>query len=195
MVEAHASAIGRGRCLADAFLDEDTTMKIPIPRTVLCIALLAASASGANAQTTRAEVRAAYAEAVRTGDVMAPGDSGLKLNELYPQRYPRAPAASGRTREEVKAELAQAVREGDVVAAGELELTARELHPERYPAAQVVALGKTRAQVKAETREAIATGDMFASGEGQARLNEQYPQRYARARALLAARAPSDSMR
>jgi len=58
-----------------------------------------------------------------------------------------------------------------------------------------VALGKTRAQVKAETREAIATGDMFASGEGQARLNEQYPQRYARARALLAARAPSDTVR
>lgn len=30
-----------------------------------------------------------FQEAVRTGDLPAPGDSGLKLNELYPQRYAR----------------------------------------------------------------------------------------------------------
>ena len=61
IVEAHASAIGRGGCLADAFLDEDTTMKTPTPRIVLSIALFAAFAGNASAQATRAEVRAAYA--------------------------------------------------------------------------------------------------------------------------------------
>ena len=29
-------------------------------------------------------------EALRTGDLVAPRDSGLRLNELYPQRYARA---------------------------------------------------------------------------------------------------------
>ena len=36
---------------------------------------------------TRAEVKAELAEAIRTGDIVAEGDSGKKLNELYPNRY------------------------------------------------------------------------------------------------------------
>ena len=42
---------------------------------------------------TREQVRAELAEAIRTGDVIANGDSGLKLNELYPSRYAKARAS------------------------------------------------------------------------------------------------------
>ena len=41
---------------------------------------------------TREQVKAELAEATRTGDIIAPGESGLKLNELYPQRYEQARA-------------------------------------------------------------------------------------------------------
>ena len=38
---------------------------------------------------TRGEVRAELAEAIRTGDIMASGDSGQTLREQYPARYGR----------------------------------------------------------------------------------------------------------
>jgi hypothetical protein len=34
---------------------------------------------------------------VRTGDILATGDSGRKMNEVYPQRYAKAEAARHRT--------------------------------------------------------------------------------------------------
>ncbi len=37
---------------------------------------------------TREQVKAELAEALRTGDIVAGGDSGMKLNELFPNRYP-----------------------------------------------------------------------------------------------------------
>ena len=37
---------------------------------------------------TRAEVRAELAEAQRTGDIVADAETGRKLNELYPNRFP-----------------------------------------------------------------------------------------------------------
>lgn len=37
---------------------------------------------------TREHVKAELAEAMRTGDIFAYGDRSLKLNELYPHRYP-----------------------------------------------------------------------------------------------------------
>lgn len=36
---------------------------------------------------TREQVKAERAEAVRTGDIVADNESGLKLKQLYPQRY------------------------------------------------------------------------------------------------------------
>jgi hypothetical protein len=39
---------------------------------------------------TREQVKAELAEAQRTGDIIADGESGKKLNELYPSRYPKA---------------------------------------------------------------------------------------------------------
>lgn len=146
-------------------------------RTTTALALLAAIASTAHADpaTTRDQTKAEFLDAVRRGDVYAAGDSGMKLNELYPQRYPRTVSAAPKTRAEVKAELAEAMRDGTMVAAGEGGLALREELPQRYPAV-AVAVGRSRADVKAETREAIRTGDMFAAGEGL-KFNEEHPRR------------------
>ena len=38
---------------------------------------------------SREQVKAELAEALRTGNIMADGETGLKLNQLYPQRYNR----------------------------------------------------------------------------------------------------------
>jgi len=55
-------------------------------------------AAAAVASKTRDEVRAETLEAIRMGDVLAPGDSGLKLNERYLQRFANTarPVAHGR---------------------------------------------------------------------------------------------------
>jgi hypothetical protein len=42
---------------------------------------------------TREQVKAELAEAIRTGDIIANGETGLKLNEEFPQRYSKAHAA------------------------------------------------------------------------------------------------------
>ena len=156
-------------------------------RTTLVLLLTAATAAGAHAEPakTREQVQAERREAIRTGDVYANGDSGLKLNELYPQRYRAQAAVPSKSRAEVRAELQDAIRNGELVVAGEGQ-TLGEQFPQRYPALAVAA-GKTRDQVRAETLDAIRTGDMVAAGEGGLRLNEEYPQRYGNGRALYAA--------
>jgi hypothetical protein len=165
-----------------------------VTRTTVSLLLLAAIGTVAQAQSekTREQVKAEWADAIRTGDVLASGESGLKLNELYPRRYPRAPAAIGATRAQVKAELAEAIRTGDIIASGESGLRLNEEFPHLYPAVAALA-GKTRAQIKAETEEAIRTGDMVAAGEGELKLNQLYPQRYARELATHAADARSST--
>jgi len=154
--------------------------------------LLAAITSAAHAEApkTREQVKAELKEAIRTGDVFAGGDnSGVKLNELYPQRYPRV-ATETKTRAEVQAELAAAMRDGTLVPAGEGALTLRDEFPQRFPAV-AVAPGRTREEVVAETREAIRNGDMVPAGEGAMKLNDEFPQRYARQRALYTAQLQS----
>jgi hypothetical protein len=155
-----------------------------IARTAISLVLLAALGTTANAQSemTREQVKAELAEAIRTGDVLAPGDSGSKLNELNPQRYPHAPAGATATRAKVRAELVDAIRTGDMLAGGDRGLKLNEEFQHRYPAV-VVPPGKTRAQVKAETAEAIRTGDIVTNNELGLKLNEEFPQRYANARA------------
>ena len=161
-----------------------------IIRVIVPVALLAAFAGSAHAQSekTREQVKAELADAIRTGDVVAPGDMGLRLNELYPNRYPHAPEVASQTRARVKAELAEATRAGDIMGAGESGLKLNELFPGRFPAPVVVATGKTRAQAKAELAEAIRTGDMVAAGESGLKLNQQFPQHYARSSAIYASR-------
>ena len=157
-----------------------------IARMTVPLILLAALGTTAQAQSakTRDQVKAEWAEATRTGEVLASGDTGLKLNELYPQRFPHAPVAAAVTRAQVRADLAEAIRTGDMIAAGEGGMKLNQEFPQRYPAMIVAASGKTRAQVKSETVEAIRTGDMFAAGEGGMKLNEEFPQRYGKARGV-----------
>lgn len=143
-------------------------------------ALAAHARAHAQAPLTRAEVLAQYEQAMRTGDVLASGDSGRKLNELYPDRYPKTGTTPALTRAQIVAELQAAARSGDVLAPGDSGLKMNELYPQRYPAATAIT-GKTREQVRAETLEAIRTGDMLATGDSGLKLNEMYPQRYSKA--------------
>ena len=157
--------------------------------------LLAAIASVAHAESpkTREQVKAELQAAIRTGDVYGGGDSGLKMNEMYPQRYPRV-APQTKSRAEVQADLAAARRDGTMVAAGEGLMTLRDEFPQRYPAA-AVAPGRAREEVVAETREAIRNGDMVPAGEGGMTLSHEFPQHYARQRMQYAGQRqhPADS--
>ena len=155
---------------------------------LLLLATLGTHGAGAQSAKTREQVKAELAEAIRTGNMPASGESGLMLNELYPQRYPQRVVQAGRTREQVKVELAEAIRTGDMVAAGESGLKLNEEFPNRFPAVAVAA-GKSREQVKAETAEAIRSGDMMATGDAGLKLNELYPQRYAKERGVYTAQA------
>ncbi|HEY5580195.1 MAG TPA: DUF4148 domain-containing protein [Rhodoferax sp.] len=62
-------------------------MKTKFAATVLILASGLIAGAPAFAGVTREQVKAELAEAVRTGDIMAGEESGLKLNELYPNRY------------------------------------------------------------------------------------------------------------
>ena len=149
-----------------------------------CAVLAIATLSGiANAQEakTRAQVREELAQAQASGDIIAPGDSGLTLRQLYPNRYPSRQAAASTTRAEVVAELQEARRNGDVMT-GDTGLTEYELHPQNYPT-RVLAKGKTRDEARAELAEAIRTGQIVAAGESGLTLREEYPHRYASVKA------------
>ena len=112
------------------------------------------------APKTRADVKAELAEAIRNGDMVADGETGLTFREMAPARYATAnaqavekTAAVGKTRAEVKAELAEAIRNGDMVADGQTGLTYKQLYPGRYPQ-PALAQGKTRQDVRAELEQA-----------------------------------------
>lgn len=81
---------------------------------------------------TRAEVIAELQAATRSGDVLAAGDSGMKLNERSPRRYAAAPAIAGKTCDEVRAETLEAIRAGDILAPGDSGLKLNEMYPQRY---------------------------------------------------------------
>jgi len=116
---------------------------------------LAAEASGPK---TRAQVLTELAQAQRSGDIVAYGESGKKLNELYPSQYPAKPAVQGKTRAQVLTELVEAQRSGDIVAYGESGKKLNELYPSQYPAKPAVQ-DHTRAQVLAELAQAKRSGE------------------------------------
>jgi ribosomal protein L30E len=166
---------------------EGTIMNIT--QTLATLLVLAAFGNNANAQLTREQVKAELTEAIRSGDMPAGGESDLKLNQMFPGRYPVKPALVGKTREQVRAELAEAIRTGDMAAGGESGQKLNETNPGRYPAKPLYA-GKTREQVKAELAEAIRTGNMPAGGESGLMLYEMAPARYAKAREAIYANKP-----
>jgi hypothetical protein len=147
--------------------------------TLALAALAAGNALAADAATpkTREQVRAELLEAKRTGDIFAINESGLNLNELYPNSYPTRIASQGLSRAQVQADLVAAQRSGDIVATGESSLKLNELYPNSYPA-KAVSQGLTRAQVQADLREAQRTGDIIATGESGAKLNQLFPSGY-----------------
>ncbi len=134
------------------------------------IALILATGMLAGTQAlagvTREQVQAELAQAIRSGDMPAPGDRGQKLNELYPNRYPAKQVQASLSREQIKAELAQAIRAGEMPALGDRGQKLNELYPNRYPAKQVQA-SLTREQVKAELAQAIRDGNFMISDSGQ----------------------------
>lgn len=128
--------------------------------TLALAALAAGNAFAADAAgpKTRDQVRAELAEAQRTGDIVAQGNSGKKLNELYPSQYPAKAVVQGKTRAQVLAELVEAQRSGDIVANGESGKKLNELYPSQYPA-KAAAQGNTRAEVLAELAQAKRSGE------------------------------------
>lgn len=148
-------------------------MKTKFAAITLVLASGLIAGTPALADVAREQVKTELAEAIRTGDMLAPGNRGLRLNELYPSRYPAKQVQASLTREQVKAELAQAIRSGDMLASGEQSRKLNELYPSLYPAKQVQAT-LTREQVKAELAEAIRTGNFMISDSGQ-KCNEAHP--------------------
>jgi len=121
-----------------------------------------AFAADASAPKTRDQVRAELLQAQRTGDILAQGDSGKLLNELYPSQYPAKVVAQGKTREQVQAELVEAQRTGNIMAQGNSGKLLNEVYPSQYPA-KAVAQGATRAQVVAELEHSQHSGDDFGN--------------------------------
>jgi hypothetical protein len=114
------------------------SLKTPLA-SVMAVAVMTVAAGHAGAQApdpsapkTREQVRAELMEAQRTGDILANDDSGMKLNELYPSRYPAHPGAQGVTRAEVKSELFDAQRRGDVIVQGDAGKKLNELYPKPH---------------------------------------------------------------
>lgn len=71
------------------------------------------TATASTTGKTRDQVRAELAEAQRTGDIYASGNTGMKLNELRPDLYPAKAAVQSKTRAQVLVELVQAQRSGE----------------------------------------------------------------------------------
>jgi predicted RNase H-like HicB family nuclease len=165
-------------------LSKETVMKSRLSVVALALSSLVAghavAADTASVGKTRAEVRAELAQAVRSGDLIANGETGQRFNEIAPHLYPQPVVVGAKSRAEVKAELAEAIRTGDLIANGEIGLRFNQISPAQYAAvrAEAPAVGKTREQVKAELAEAIRTGDIVADGETGQRLNQLYPNRY-----------------
>ncbi len=144
--------------------------------TLLAGSALAADASG---PLTREQVRAQLAEAHRTGDIVVDVDTGLKLNQQYPDLFPkRAAAASTVSREQVRAELARASSRGEMVVDVDTGRTARQTWPDLYPQQPVMAQTRTRAEVRAELAEAERNGELVADVDTGVTYKQRYPQVY-----------------
>ena len=107
-------------------------MRTKFAATALIIASALIAATPSFAQVTREQVNADLAAAIRSGDIVANGEISLKLNELYPSRYPAKQVQTSFTRVQVKAELARAVRTGDIMENGEIFGKCNELHPNMH---------------------------------------------------------------
>ena len=142
----------------------NTKLRTTVSILALAVAAGPVFAQDAAAAKTREQVRAELLEAQRTGDVMADGESGMKLNELYPRSFPANANANAqsRARTEVRAELLEAQRRGELMSFGDSE----SAFSPRYPGRASAASGLTRAEVKAQLFEAQRRGDWMTSDSG-----------------------------
>lgn len=91
------------------------------------------SAKPVGTPKTRSQVVTELEQAIKTGDVMAAGESGAKLNEIAPASYPvQATAGQSKSREQVKQELAEAIHHGEMMANGEDGRMLNEIYPGLY---------------------------------------------------------------
>lgn len=81
-------------------------------KKVIILALMSISTLSFAQSLTREQVKAEYNASVKSGDIIE-NNTGLKLNELYPNNYPKKEVVS-KTREEVKNEYLQAVKSGEL---------------------------------------------------------------------------------
>ena len=102
---------------------------------------------------TRAEVRAELIEAQRTGNILANGETGMLLKDLYPSQYPSQATVQAKSRDDVRAELIEAQRTGNILANGDSGMLLKDLYPSQYPT-QSNAQGKSRVEVLAEVENA-----------------------------------------
>ena len=121
--------------------------------------LFAGQAMAANngSPVTREHVKAELAEAIRSGNVII-GESGERMNQVFPHNYPAQQVTSTVTRAQVQAELAEAIRLGNVTV-GESSVKLNEAFPQNYPAQRNVA-AKSREQVRAELFEAASNAQI-----------------------------------
>eukprot|EP00388_Colpodella_angusta_P048865 GDKK01077628.1.p1 GENE.GDKK01077628.1~~GDKK01077628.1.p1 ORF type:complete len:126 (-),score=12.58 GDKK01077628.1:61-438(-) len=83
---------------------------------------------------TREQVQQELGQAIKSGEMMAAGESGAKLNEIAPGSYPSqaVAAVSPKSRDEVKHELAEAILHGEIVANGEDGRMLKDVFPGMY---------------------------------------------------------------
>lgn len=155
-------------------------------RIVSAMLLVLAATGAAQAQDSRSQVQAELNAAQRSGNVMAAGETGLTLRELFPSRYAAQTPVAGKSRAEVVAELAEAQRRGELPLSGEAGIAMNQAYPTRYPTTVVAGLQKTRAEVQAELAEARRNGDVLV-GDSSLTLREEFPQQYPQRRASAAA--------
>ena len=165
-------------CIPTTNPERSIMSKIAVLASILVLTAATSSASAEPGGLTRAQVKAALADAQRTGDIVANGETGMKFNELYPGVFRAAAAVpASASRAQVKAELVQARRTGDITENGETGAKLNEMYAHRYPT-QPIVVGKSRAEVKAELAEAVRTGDVLANGELGLKRNELSPGLY-----------------
>ncbi len=143
-----------------------------ISTIVLAVAALTAGHAIAQDATpkSREQVRAELIEATRTGELVGEAETGRKLNQMFPGRYPASSAvADAKTRAEVKAELAEAARSGDLAVAGEYSPAIDSSSASGNASGTGRAEGKTREQVRAELREANRNGSLIVGDMGNQR--------------------------
>lgn len=85
-----------------------------------------------NTQLSHEAVQAELRDAQRTGKIVANGEAGIPVNEVFAGRYPAQVAQHGMSREAVRADLREALRTGETIANGETGMKLNEVFPGRY---------------------------------------------------------------